>query len=473
MTDQPAARSGTLDSFGSRTSAGRESGHRDDGPAVGGTGAWRQDTAGRVAGDTAGRVADGTGSMVGGGAGDSAVDAAAPDPRRMGDPPVADPPGGWRQTLTELPTLGDGTGLTRWRTFAGLFLFYLYYAVIDLWSQALWKRPLGLALILAFCVLYLRVPKAVMDPGLRRRGRLLASMIGLTVVYLAVCGLGGLVFMTYLAVTITMLLPLVIAVPTMLAIAALVLLLPAHVASWDTQGLQWSVAIPVLFTGVLVTVMRLNWRTHAELHAAREEVARLATERERLRIARDLHDLLGHSLTTVIVKAELGAKLASRDAERAAAEMVEVAAVARQGLADVRAAVAGYREVSVAHELATAREVLRAAGITADVPGAVDAVPADLRELFGWVVREGVTNAVRYSRATNLRIELTPRSIAVIDDGIGVGPAHGGGNRGAGAAAPRGSGLAGLAERAAVLGGTVHAGAREPVGFCLRVEVPR
>ncbi len=405
--------------------------------------------------------------------GSGAVRAAGPEPSTL-EPSefetwnlelaVGARPVGWRQTLTELPNPGRDSGLSRWRTFAALFLFYLYYAVIDLWHQSLWKRPVGLAMIVAFCVLYLRIPKVVSDPGLRRRARLLAAMIGLTVVYLVVCGLGGVVFGTYLAVTITMLVPLVIAVPTVLAMAALVLLLPAHVASWDVQGPQWSMAISVVFTGVLVTAMRLNWRTHAELHAAREEVARLATERERLRIARDLHDLLGHSLTTVIVKAELGAKLASRDAERAAAEMVEVAAVARQGLADVRAAVAGYREVSLAHELATAREVLRAAGITADLPGAVDAVPADRRELFGWAVREGVTNAVRYSRAANLRIELTPRSIAVFDDGRVVA--------GSPAGPGRGSGLAGLAERAAALGGTVHAGPREPVGFRLCVEVP-
>ncbi len=95
-------------------------------------------------------------------------------------------------------------------------------------------------------------------------------------------------------------------------------------------------------------------------------MARLAAEGERSRIARDLHDLLGHSLTTITIKAGLARRLSATDPERAAAEIGEVEDIARRSLADVRAAVAGYREVSLAGELATGRELLRAAGIEAD-----------------------------------------------------------------------------------------------------------
>jgi two-component system, NarL family, sensor histidine kinase DesK len=378
---------------------------------------------------------------------------------------------GWRDRLTQraMPR-DDGVSMSRWRIFASVFLIYLAYAVVDLWTRPIWQRPVGLALMGAFVVLYLAVvPRVMTAPSPRRSLATLGVMFGIVAVYLAVCGGGGIAFGSYLAVSVVVLLPLTISVPVVLAMAAGTLVGPEYLPAWNAHGLEWSAAAPILLTGVVVVVMRATWRTHAELHDAREQISRLAADRERLRIARDLHDLLGHSLTTVIVKAELAARLAPRDAGRAAAEMTEVAALARQGLTDVRAAVAGYREVSLAHELATAREVLHAAGIYAELPSAVDTVPAELRELFGWAVREGVTNAVRHSRARTLRVELSERSIEVLDDGAGTAVDAGPGTRpGVG-----GSGLAGLAERAAALGGKVLAGpADTPTGYRLRVEVP-
>jgi two-component system sensor histidine kinase DesK len=183
-----------------------------------------------------------------------------------------------------------------------------------------------------------------------------------------------------------------------------------------------------------------------------------------LRIARDLHDLLGHSLTTITVKSALAKRLIDSDPARAAHEIAQVEQLARESLADTRTAVAGYREVRLATELATAREVLAAAGVRADLPGVVDDVPADLGGLFGWVVREGVTNVVRHARAKRVRISLTGRAIEIVDDGTGVPSGRGD--------AARGNGLSGLAERAAALGGTLTAGPGDTGGFRLRVEVP-
>src|SRR6266511_2562769 len=155
-----------------------------------------------------------------------------------------------------------------------------------------------------------------------------------------------------------------------------------------------------------------------ELAAARAEVARLAAENERTRIARDLHDLLGQSLTAITVKAGLARRLAERgEPARAAAEIGEVERLSRRTLADVRAAVSGHRDITLAGELATAREALRAAGILAELPGSVDIVDPSLSELFGWVVREGVTNVVRHSRATHCTVTLGPGWIEIVDDG--------------------------------------------------------
>jgi two-component system sensor histidine kinase DesK len=213
--------------------------------------------------------------------------------------------------------------------------------------------------------------------------------------------------------------------------------------------------------------LRSSFANTTALYQARQEVERLAAEQERLRIARDLHDLLGHALTTVTVKAELAARLATIDPERAAAEMLQVAELARQGLADVRSTVSGYREVSLISELASAREVLHAAGMTPVFPAAVEDVPLEARELFGWAVREGITNAVRHSRAGRVEVRLTPTSVEIVDDGRDTDVNPGGASIG-----PSGSGLAGLAERAQASGGSVQAGRRPGGGYELRVDLP-
>jgi two-component system sensor histidine kinase DesK len=201
-------------------------------------------------------------------------------------------------------------------------------------------------------------------------------------------------------------------------------------------------------------------RSNQALADARAEVARLAAENERTRIARDLHDLLGHSLTTITVKAGLARRLSQRGEDaRASQEIAEVEELSRSTLADVRAAVAGHRDVTLAGELATAREVLRAAGIVAELPGSVDIVDPSLSELFGWVTREGVTNVVRHARAAHCTIRVDQRWIEIVDDGRG-------------GIAGAGNGLTGLRERVEAAGGTVSIGAEVFGGWRLRVEVP-
>jgi two-component system sensor histidine kinase DesK len=203
---------------------------------------------------------------------------------------------------------------------------------------------------------------------------------------------------------------------------------------------------------------------NAELRAAREEIARLAVSEERLRFARDLHDLLGHSLSVVVLKAELATRLTAASPDRAAAEMADVERVARQALREVREAVAGYRQPSLSQELASAREVLSAAGIECRHRSDAGPLSPSIEAVLAWAVREGVTNVARHSRArscslTVSRVDECVR-LLVVDNGRGsIQPPQ------------PGSGLQGLAERVAARGGSVTTESNGD-GFRLTVTVP-
>ncbi|GAA4864330.1 sensor histidine kinase [Saccharopolyspora rosea] len=239
--------------------------------------------------------------------------------------------------------------------------------------------------------------------------------------------------------------------------AAACVVVPMVVPGWSTDA-SWYYAVAVVFTALLVHAFSRTATANQQLREARAEVARLATEAERNRIARDLHDLLGHSLTAITMKSSLARKLAVGAPPAALAEMESVEQLSRHALADVRAAVSGYRDVTLAGELARGRELLRAAGVVADLPTACDGVPEERQELFAWVVREGLTNVVRHARASRCTVELTASSVEVRDDGVG-GPAG------------AGSGLDGLRARVTAAGGALTAGPAQPRGWSLRVEV--
>ena len=235
--------------------------------------------------------------------------------------------------------------------------------------------------------------------------------------------------------------------------------------------------------------------TLGKLRRTRAELARAAVAEERLRIARDLHDLLGHSLSLITLKAELAGRVISTDAERAAREIAELESVARQSLADVREAVAGFRQPDLAGELVAARQLLDAAGVVAKITsGPTAELPREVDSALAWAVREGATNVVRHSTATQVSITVSvdpAAAVAEIRDngrptpdenrplpaaGPRIAPLPAGPDGRTALARPRpafaGSGLAGLAERVRGLGGELSAGLADRQGFLLRVAVP-
>jgi two-component system, NarL family, sensor histidine kinase DesK len=270
--------------------------------------------------------------------------------------------------------------------------------------------------------------------------------------------------------------------------------LAALIVAW-VENYPSGVTVAAVIVAPLAALFAYGARRQADtmqmLRRTRAELARAAVAEERLRIARDLHDLLGHSLSLITLKAELAGRVLTSDPDRAAKEVSELESVARQSLADVRGAVAGFRQPDLAGELTAARELLDAAGITSDISsaGATD-LPQTVDSTLAWAVREGATNVVRHSRATRVTIRVSADHSAAVTEIRDNGPAapdteeivpaaaaltSGPDGR---AAALRlrpsfsGSGLAGLTERVRSLGGEISAGAVEPQGFLLRVLVP-
>ncbi|MDO4241280.1 MAG: histidine kinase [Microbacteriaceae bacterium] len=157
-----------------------------------------------------------------------------------------------------------------------------------------------------------------------------------------------------------------------------------------------------------------------KMQELREQVAVLAVASERERIGRDLHDILGHSLTAIAIKTDLAEKLVSRDASAAQAEIADISRIARAALADVRATAAGLREVRLASEIAAARAILEAAGITVTAPSALPVFNDESSEVLGFCVREAVTNVMRHSGATACEIGVSEHLLTVADNGSGI-----------------------------------------------------
>jgi two-component system sensor histidine kinase DesK len=344
-----------------------------------------------------------------------------------------------------------------------VYLIYLVGAVTthSHGAGAIW----GYAILAAFGACWIAVPLLLPQAAPRRFWTYYGVLVALFVAELPFAHAAAFVMCVFITMVTVARLG-VRSAPIVLALALGALLVPVAIPSWhDSLRTAFDdvtpVAIPVVALAMFASVQLV--RGNNALAEARAELARLAAENERFRIARDLHDLLGHSLTTITVKAGLAGRLGQADLARALREMAEVETLARRTLADVRAAVTSYRDVTLTGELATGRELLRAASITADLPNAVDVVDPAHQELFGWVVREGLTNVVRHSRASSCSVRLSPSCVEIVDDGVG-GPVPG-------STRSQGNGLSGLRERVALAGGVVDAGPLQPRGWRLQVSL--
>ncbi|WUD75621.1 sensor histidine kinase [Streptomyces sp. NBC_00510] len=322
-----------------------------------------------------------------------------------------------------------------------------------------WLGGLGL---LAFNSLYIGVVFTALNPraaaGKAPRLYLLALA---AVTYALAIGYGGswLVFFPLLSLAVGIVVRGRRMGPVLVALAV-----SAGIVSGLRSGDIWdgvSIGYGSLISGLVTAAMLTLFDAVTQLRATRQELARNAVAEERLRFSRDLHDLLGHTLSVVVVKAEAARRLAPRDLDAALAQVADIEAVGRQALTEIREAVTGYREGSLSTELDRARSALTAAGIEAVVKESGPPLPSQTEVLLGWVVREGVTNVVRHSGATTCVIELAGADgrirLRITDDGRGVGS---------------GSGLKGLTERLAAAGGSLGTGPAPRGGFRVVAELP-
>jgi two-component system, NarL family, sensor histidine kinase DesK len=227
-----------------------------------------------------------------------------------------------------------------------------------------------------------------------------------------------------------------------------------------------ALVLSLLGIGAAMVAMGEIMRANRELHDARADLARLAVADERERFARDLHDLLGHSLSVIALKAQLARRRLADDPDAALDDVADIETVSRDALREVREAVSGYRKPALDAELQGARAALDAAGIETTIDRPAVELPDEVEAVLAWTVREAATNVIRHSGARHSTIRLVPAldqaSVEIVDDGGGLNGSEGGG-----------TGLTGLQERLRQAGGRLEAGPRDDgPGFRVRAIVP-
>lgn len=403
---------------------------------------------------------------------------------------------------------------------AGIWLVYLLIPLVDNFSKqyAAWQQVTGITGFWVFCYVYTRLTMQsrteweyshLRGTSNRRLIRYLAMLTALALALPILCTPTWIALWIYVSSACGSVLPLDgerrwAMIGALSATGIMVVegvLLGVDAGTWG-----WMV-LPGFFSCIAVMGVRRMRGLIGELHQAREEVKHLAVNEERLRMARDLHDLAGHSMATITLKAELARRLIALDAAAAEKQIADIEQVSRQALADIREAVSGYRRATLVVETVSARTALEAAQITFEADPALlrrsGTFDQEAEAALAWCLREAVTNVVRHSGATWCRARLiearvdgeTTLTLEVVDDGrarpcsesapesvdalgaLGVSarPGHAGSTEHAQQAEQAehwGNGLTGLRERLAPFSATLSAGPTRPHGFRLSATLP-
>lgn len=345
---------------------------------------------------------------------------------------------------------------------AGVWLVFLSWPLIAIVTGEAapgWK-VLGCAGLAVFVAVYLG---SYLRPWLVSACPHWTNTLAITVVLLlcvlAVVPAGGLYAFNCLPFILAVWIfphPLTLGLPVAVSLAAV-----GITAAWVVGGAAdpfW-MYLPTGLALLIMVALRLAMEREENSRMLNEQ---LALSRQREQFGRDVHDVLGHSLTVITLKAELAHRLVETDPGRARAELDGVLEISRQSLAEVRSTVGGLHLPDLGSQLTAARTALDAAGITASIPpaSAVSGLPPARQELFAWSLREAITNVVRHSGATRCTVTVTPDRLTVTDDGVGLDGSRARGSSAARPgdptpAAPPGQGLPGMRRRIAEAGGTL------------------
>lgn len=348
-----------------------------------------------------------------------------------------------------------------WNTFswilASIWLIFLMFPLLAaLNAPELYQQVLGAADVIAFGVVYwfgnARTMKQGIGIGNREAWYYFAALMALMLLGFPILGLNALGMSTFVVAFVMFNLPfwwgIGISIGLVLGLAGATALIAGREGPFFLSAISAAVLFTCGFTRIAIS--------RSERYEETKQQLALTADRER--VARDVHDVLGHTLTVIAAKSELAERLLDRDLERARAELTDIHDLTREAIAEVRTTVGGLRSKQLADELQAAEVALTSADVNAHITEAEQVDPRN-RVLFAWIVREAVTNIVRHARATNAWVQVEAGELVIEDDG-----------RGLGGKAP-GNGLHGLTERVSEAGGDLTLGERPGGGTRLTVTM--